>query len=359
MMRQISKKRIALCALSIVVFSLNSCEKEEEKSKMNSNKKSAEMTKTSVDIIIAKVTDLNQEEALVGTIVPNQEVSIVSEVAQKVNRIAFTDGTEVTKGQLLYKLNDTDLKAKLKEIQAELKLAKINEQRLSRLLKMEAVRAQEFEDAVAKLQTLEAQEEYLHFQLSKTEIRAPFSGRIGISKVDIGSYVTPGFNLVNLQDQSVVKINFSLPEKNILQIKKGNKIRFTTQISNNQNTATIKASESGLEKTDRNLTVQAIAENPRRELKGGMSAKIYFSVSGSDTKGIKIPSEALIPGENGYNVYLVIKGIAKLSPVTIINRTESEATISSGVNEGDAVVISNILRIGDGMPVNPITSNQH
>ncbi|MBC7847805.1 MAG: efflux RND transporter periplasmic adaptor subunit [Flavobacterium sp.] len=343
-------------ALIILMLTLNSCQKEEAKLKKEDNNKTAEVSKLPVDVIVAQETDLNQEEVVVGTIVPNQEVAIVSETAQKITRIVFTDGTNVSKGQLLYKLNDTELKAKLKELQAELKFVKLNEQRLGRLLKMESVRKQEYDDAVMKLEALEAQEEFLHFQLSKTEIRAPFSGQIGISKAHLGSYVTPGLDLVNLQDQSVVKINFSIPEKYLLQVKKGSIIGFTTQLSTQQNVAIIKASESGLDEANRNLKVQAVATNPKGEFKGGMSAKIHFSTGKEGAKGIKIPSEALIPGDKGYNVYVVIDGVAKSTPVVIANRTESEAIIVSGINSGDAIVVSNILRLGDGMPVNAITS---
>lgn len=343
-------------ALSMLMLTLNSCQKEAAKLKKEDNSHTAEVSKLPVDVIVAQETDLNQEEVVVGTIVPNQEVAIVSETAQKITRIAFTDGTNVTKGQLLYELNDTDLKAKLKELQAELKLARLNEQRLGRLLKMESVRKQDYDDEVMKMQVLQAQEEFLQFQLSKTEIRAPFSGRIGISKVHLGSYVTPGLDLVNLQDQSIVKINFSLPEKYLLQVKKGSKIGFTTQLSNQQGTATIKASESGLDEANRNLKVQAVAANPKGEFKGGMSAAIHFSIGREGAQGIKIPTEALIPGEKGYNVYIVIGGMVKLTPVTIANRSESEVTITSGINSGDAIVVTNILRLGDGMPVNPISS---
>ncbi|MEO5777323.1 MAG: efflux RND transporter periplasmic adaptor subunit [Flavobacterium sp.] len=343
-------------ALSALTLTLNSCQDGDPKENKESNSKAAEVSKLSVDVIVAQETDLNQEEIVVGTILPNQEVAIVSETAQKIIRIAFNDGATVTRGQLLYKLNDTELKTKLKELRAELKLAHLNEQRMGRLLKMEAVRKQEYDDTAMKMQVLEAQEEFLLFQLSKTKIRAPFSGRIGISKVDVGTYVTPGLDLVNLQDQSAVKIHFSLPEKHLLQVKKGTTIRFTTQLSDQQSTAVIKASESGLDETNRNLQVEAIASNPKGEYKGGMSAKIHFSAGAAGAKGIKIPSEALIPGEKGYNVYIVVNGVVKSTPVVIANRSESEAIIISGINSGDTIVVSNILRLGDGMPVSAITS---
>ncbi len=82
-----------------------------------------------------------------------------------------------------------------------------------------------------------------------------------------------------------------------------------------------------------------------------MSAKVYFNTSADNEKGIMIPTEALIPGENGYSVFVVKNGLAKITPVTLNNRNEHEAQIGSGINNGDTVMVSNLLRAADGVPV--------
>lgn len=342
-----------LCSLLAIL--IISCTKSSGKN-LESNNTSIEVNKLPVDVIEAKQIELIQEENLVGTLLPIQEVAIVSEVSQKITKIAFNDGDHVSRGQLLYKLNDTDIRAKQKELYAELKLAQINEQRYASLLKTEAIRQQDYDEIESKLNSLKAQVEFLDFQLSKTEIRAPFSGRIGISKVDLGAYVYPGLELVNLQDQSKVLINFSVPEKHVLQVKQGKPISFTTQVSNEIHEAKIISSNSGLDNQNRSLTVQAVADNVENKYKGGMSAKIYFSTLNEGTKGIKIPSQALIPTEQGYSVFLLEHDRAKITAVEIANRTENEVTILSGINEGDKVIISNILRLGEGLPVIDVTT---
>ncbi len=336
--------------LSILIITIVSCSKKSDANSV-ANETSMEVAKIPVDIIEAKELELNQEENLVGTILPIQEVAIVSEVSQKITKIAFKDGDYVSKGQLLYKLNDADIRAKQKELYAELKLAQLNEQRYANLLKTEAIRQQEYDEIETKLQLLQAQVEFLNFQISKTEIKAPFSGKIGITKVDLGAYVYPGLELVNLQDQSKVKINFSVPEKYLLQVNKGKTVTFTTQLSNKEYQAIITASNAGLDNQNRSLLVQATADNFQNEFKGGMSAKINFSTVETGAKGIKIPSQALIPGENGYNVYVLDNDRAKITPVKIGNRTENEVIILSGIKNGDKVIISNILRLGEGTPV--------
>jgi len=309
-----------------------------------------------VDIVVAKEEGLSQHEVITGTTLPYREVVIRSEVSQKILQVGFQDGGTISQGQLLYKLNDTDLQARLKQLSAELKLAGLNERRLAELLKTEAVKQQEYDEVVTRLQVLEAQKEQLNADLTKTVIVAPFSGKIGISKVVAGAYVTPNTELVHLQDQEQIKINFSVPEKYLPLIKSGSTIHFSTELSPEQHTATIKATEPGVNAENRSILVQAVAANPGNKLRTGLSARILFPTVGSGTKGITIPTEALLPGEGGYAVYILRGGYAKVMPVIISNRTEAQAIITSGLQSGDSVIISNTLRLGDGSPVQAVTS---
>ena len=309
-----------------------------------------------MDAIAVNEENLVQEEVIVGSMAPYREVAIVSEIAQKIIHVAFQDGGQVSKGQLLYKLNDADLKARLKGLNSELKLARLNEQRISNLLKTETVNQQQYDETAVKLQSLEAQRELLQVELNKTEIRAPFSGKIGISNLDPGSFASPGTELVSLQDQGTIKINFSVPEKYLPMVKTGSKISFTTALSDQQQTATIHATEPGLNAQNRALKVQAIADNPDGKFRAGLSVKIHFQTSAKDAKTINLPTEALIPSGEGYSVFIVKNGLAKSTPVSIGNRTETAAIIVSGLNNGDSVIVSNLLRLGDGMPVQAVIS---
>lgn len=355
MLKDTNKLKVAflpvLCSILLIACNGNSEKVEKPAAAADAN-----ASKLAVDAIVVNEENLNQEEVIVGTMVPYREVAIVSEIAQKIIQIAFQDGGYVSKGQLLYKLNDADLKARLKGLNSELKLARLNEQRISNLLKTETVNQQQYDETAVKLQSLEAQREVLQEALNKTEIRAPFSGNIGISKVDPGSFVSPGTELVSLQDHGTIKINFLVPEKYLPLIKNGSKINFTTAVSDQQQTATIKATEPGLNAQNRALKVQAITDNPAGKFRSGLSVKIHFSTSAKDAKAINLPTEALIPGGDGYTVFVIEKGAAKSKPVSIGNRTETAATIISGLNNGDSVIVSNLLRLGDGMPVQAVVS---
>ncbi len=322
----------------------------------NSSQSSSQTNRLPVDVKVVKASRLIQEETVAGSILPNKEVTIMSEVSRKVTAVSFSDGSKVAKGQLLYKLDDSDVIARLKQVQAELSLAKLNETRLSQLLKNESVRQEEYDVAATRLKSLEASEEILQVELSKTTIRAPFSGMIGITKVEIGSLVSPGMPLVILQEQGNIKIEFTIPEKYLAHVTKGKKIQFSTTSDGQKFTARISATESGLDIQSRTITVHAVAANHNNILRPGMSARVHLSIVSEGATGITLPTESLIPSAHGYSVFTVKNGLAKITAVTVGNRSHSEALITSGINDGDTVMISNILRSGDGTPVQIVST---
>lgn len=338
----------------LVSFVMTSCGSKAESTKQPSQKIETS-TALPVDIMVVHGASLLQEEIIAGSISPSRQVTITSEIAKKVAHVAFKDGSFVTQGQLLYKLEDADIRARIRQLQAELNLAKTNEQRMASLLKTETIRQAEYDETQMRLHTLEAEQDGLLVALSKTEIRAPFSGMIGITKVYAGAFVTPGAPMVELQDQGSVKLNFSVSEKYLPLVKLGNKVKFTTEVSRDTFTAAITATEPGIESQNRSFPLQAIASNSRKLFKPGMSAKIMFNTA-VNSFGITIPTEALIPSGNGYSVYVVKNGAAAMTPVIISNRDENDAIITSGLHEGDSVMVSNILRAADGMPVQVVTS---
>lgn len=321
----------------------------------NAGQPSTSSSKLPVDARVVRASRLVQEESVAGSVLANKEVIIASEVSKKVRSIHFKEGGHVSKGQLLYKLEDNEIKARLKQVQAEVALAELSESRLRQLLKSESVRQEEYDVAQTKLQSLQAAEELLQIELEKTTITAPFSGVVGITKVEVGSLVSPGQSLATLQEQGNVKIQFSVTEKYLQHIQIGKQITFSVSGETQRLAARISATESGIDNQSRSITVHAMRANANGKLTPGMSSRVYFSTVPDDATGITLPTESLIPGAQGYNVFVVKNGTAKITPVTIGNRSETDALITAGLNDGDTVMISNILRSGDGTPVQVVS----
>ncbi|WP_406658721.1 efflux RND transporter periplasmic adaptor subunit [Marinoscillum sp.] len=352
-MKNLSTKIYLNLLLAVIVMAIQSCSSAGDEA---SNAAAPEPFKLPVDVKVVSTTSINQFEVVSGSVVSNREISVVSEVSRKIVAVAFNDGSYVTKGQLLYKLDDADLMARLKQVEADLQLAIVNKNRISALLKNDAVSQEEFDIATARLIALQSSKDLLQVELQKTQITAPFSGVAGMTKAFTGALANPGMILVKLQEVNPLKIEFSVPEKYLSAINTGMKISFTLPDSEEKIDAKVSAIESEINAQTRALTVHATTDNKAGNLKPGMSVRVYYPTSSANQLGIKLPTEALIPGAGGYSVFVVKGGVAKSTSVKLSNRSESEALISQGLAHGDTVMISNLLRTGEGTPVQIVTS---
>lgn len=338
---------IAVAVLTVMTAISSCATRAADEPKANSTTEAAGLP---VDVEIVSQAPLQHTEVIAGSLVPNREVTLTSEVNRKVVAVLFHDGSHVSMGQVLYRLDDSDIRARIRQLHADLQLAEINEDRLRELRKTETVRQEEYDVAYARLHTLKAAEDVLEVELSRTYIRAPFAGQAGISKIQAGTVVSPGMPLVSIQEQATVKVQFSVPEKYVSLVKKGTRVRFSTEL-NETREAVIIAAEAAVDVQTRTITVQAVAANPAGRLKPGMSAKVYFSTAPEGATGMMLSSRALIPGGGGYNVFVVKNGRAATTPVTVGSRNEEQAVITGGLQNGDTVMVSNILRAMDGAPV--------
>lgn len=345
-----TRNYLFVIGLSIIMLSCSTQAAEK------SSQAPSSTTKLPVDVKVVSYQIQRQEESVAGSILAHREVDITSEIARKVSSIHFSDGSNVVKGQLLYKLEDGDIRARIRQTEAELALAALTEKRLAQLLKNESVRQEEYDVAKTQLNALQATKELLEVELAKTSIVAPFSGAIGISRIQTGSFVAPGSTLVSIREQDAVKVEFTVSEKYLETLKKSKKIYFSAAGNGDKLVATISAIESAVDEQSRTITVHATALNSSGKLKPGMSARVFFSTVAEDSKVLMLPTEALIPGANGYNVFVIKNGAAKMTPVTVGNRNESDAFITAGVNDGDTVMVSNILRTSEGTPVQIVSA---
>ncbi|MCI0450748.1 MAG: efflux RND transporter periplasmic adaptor subunit [Chlorobi bacterium] len=184
-------------------------------------------------------------------------------------------------------------------------------------------------------------------EIAKTNVRAPFSGIIGLRNVSNGAYVTPSVVLTTMQDVSKVKIDFSIPEKYIYLFKKGQTVKFKVDGVEGEFEGVVYAYEPKVEGNTRSLVLRAICSNPGSKLLPGTFANVTFKLSETDN-AILVPTQAIVPKLKGQSIFLMKEGRAKLTDVEIGERTEKFVQITSNnVNAGDTVIITNILRIKD------------
>ena len=199
-----------------------------------------------VEGVVVTASDFTNDLEITGALDANETVELHSEVPGLITSINFKEGTNVTKGSLLVKINDRDIQAQLQEALTKQRLSATNENRSKQLLEKGAISQEEYDTSLADLQSLKAQTQLIRAQLAKTSIYAPFSGKIGLRSVSVGEYLTPATAIANLFSVNPLKINFSVPEKYIGQIKLNSEISFTTDGSNKTFTGKIFAIEPGI-----------------------------------------------------------------------------------------------------------------
>lgn len=312
--------------------------------------KGAAMPPTNVDGIVVTGENFANSLSVSGSIEANEQVQIRSEISGLVTGIYFKEGTNVSKGQLLLKINDRELQAQLSQALTKQKLAAETEYRAGILLKKEAISKEEYDVALADLRSLQSQTQLTRAQLAKTQIRAPFSGKIGLRTVSSGEYLTPNTAVANLVSINPVKITFSVPEKYAGQIKLNTEINFTVAGSAKKYTAKVYAIEPSIDMTTRTLQLKATASNPAGELLPGSFAKIDFPLS-NVSNAILIPTEAVIPILKGKKVFVSDKGKAKEVMVETGTRTDKDVLITSGLSIGDTVLTTGMMSLKPETPV--------
>ncbi len=300
-----------------------------------------------VDGVIVTTNDFANNLEITGSIVANESVTLRSEVAGLVTGIFFKEGSNVSKGSVLVKINDSEIQAQLREAKTKQSLSANNENRAKQLLQKGAISQEEYDTALAELQTLKSQEQLIRAQLTKTTIIAPFSGKIGLRNISMGEYLTPNTAIANLLSINPVKIDFSIPEKYAGQIKVNNEIAFNIESKQKTYSGKIFAIEPGINQQTRTLQVKALAPNANEELLPGSFAKIKLNLV-TLKDAMLIPTEAIIPVLEGKTVFIVQNGEAKQVPIETSTRTADKILVLSGLKPGDTVLTTGAMALKTG-----------
>ena len=303
-----------------------------------------------VEGVVLQPVDLQDKIVATGTIQPNEDVTLTSEASGKVTGIYFTEGSNVSRGQLLVKINDAELQAHLKRLRHQIKLAEDTENRQKQLLQKEAISESDYERALTQLNTLRAEADLLQAQIAKTEIRAPFSGKVGLRYISEGSYIGPNTKVADLVDIQPVKITFSIPERYAGNIEKGSNINFSIEKTNNTYKGEVIAVAPTIDVDTRTIVVKAQYPNTYNEIMPGSFARIELILSDIND-ALVVPTEALIPEMGGQKVFVVKNGKVEPRNVQTGIRGDKTIQITGGLNVNDTVVTSGILKVRPGSQV--------
>lgn len=331
----------ALLAASLAIL-LTHCQDGKDKKKIPAGAAGTRPSSLSVVGHIVKTGTISQPLQLPGTLIPKEETEIHPEISGRVIGLYIKEGSFVTKGTLLVKLFDADLQAQLKKLKVQLQIAEKTEERNKELLKINGISQQDYDLSFLQVNNIKADIELLETNIQKTEIRAPYSGRIGFKNISLGAYVTPATLITTLRDVNRLKLEFSVPEKYSSLIKAGQKVPFNIEGSDKRYWATLYATESAVTATSRSLNVRGWVQADDPHLIPGAFAKVNVDFA-RDDNAILVPSQAILPQARSKKVILYRDGKAVFTEVQTGIRDAAFVQITEGVKPGDTVIITGLL----------------
>jgi RND family efflux transporter MFP subunit len=297
-----------------------------------------------------------------GSIKPKETATVSSEVAARVLEVPAREGQTVTKGTLLARLNDRDLRLQIEEAQSaitkeQVDLAKDQYERNQRLFGQGAVTKQQLDLAKnqflnldSAFQTAAAKIRQLREQITKTQIVAPISGVVARKFVNPGELLGPGAPVVVMENTQEVLVDVDVSDRDVVKLHSGMDVEASTDAYPGRTfKGVVDRVGSTANPVSRSFTVQARIDNPKQELRSGMIATLRVVMA--KKRALLIPLEGVRGEGEAAKVFVVRDGIARLVPVRLGDRLDREAEVLSGLSEGDQVVVYGGDRLADGQAV--------
>jgi len=284
----------------------------------------------------------------VGTVVASNGADVTTESGGIIAALHFESGARVKKGDLLVTLSAGTERADLARLQAQADLAKSEFTRLERLYKLDAISKSELDRAQADLSAARAGADAQRAKLAQKQIRAPFSGQLGIRQVNVGQYLSAGTPIVSLQAINPVFVDFTLPEQNQAAVQNGQTVSVVVDSQPGRTfSGVISAIEPMMDSKTRNFKVRARFDNADEALRPGLFARASIGLA-KTASVVTIPQTSVSYNPYGNSVYVIqsVKGKAADGKVTdelVVRRR----FIKTGETRGDLVVVTDGLKAGD------------
>lgn len=291
----------------------------------------------------------------IGTANSNEAVSITSKTSNIVTAIHFSDGESVPAGKVLVELDRGQATADLAAATAAFDESRSYFNRSRELLSTQALSRAQYEQLEATMKANEARVAAASARLADTYIRAPFAGRVGLRRVSLGTLINPGTVITTLDDISSIKVDFSVPEQHVGELRAGQTVAArTTAYPGRSFSGRVLSVDSRVDSSTRAVTVRALVPNRDGALRPGM----YLTVDLAQDRGpaVVIPEQALVPEQARQFVYVVRGAVVSKQEVSLGRREPGYVEITSGLASGDRVVIEGTLKLRDGAAVREAVS---
>lgn len=335
------KHHIFIYSIIIFVFS---CSSEKEKD-------GEEDEKVNVDGIVLEETSFATTMQTNGSLEANESFPLRAEIEGRIEKIAFKEGDKVKKGQLLAVIDDDELRSEREETRESLELAENNLKRAERLIEIEGISQQEYEELRSTVAQLKSHKATLDARIRRSRIYAPYSGIIGLRNISPGAYLSPGDVIATLLQVHPLKLQFTLPEEKAYRITIGDTIIFHVKGVKDSVKARIYARESGINVATRSMSFRAMCLDNDNDLLPGTFTRLIIPLRTID-KAIMVPSEALMLSMNSTSVFVARDGKAHRVDVKSGHRGPEKVHIEEGLSKGDTLITTGLMKLNDGDKIN-------
>jgi membrane fusion protein (multidrug efflux system) len=298
----------------------------------------------------ARIEQMGIEIEAVGTTQANESVEVTSKASNTVTAIRFQEGEEVARGAVLVEMDSSEARANLAEAQASLARSKSQHNRSLDLQSRQVLSVADLEQVEASLKADEARVAAAQSRLDDTVIRASFGGRTGFRHVSVGSFVSPGTMITTLDDTSVIKLDFTVPETYLFVLRRGLQVTArATGLPDRTFTGTVTNMDSRVDPVTRSVIVRAELPNVDGLLRQGMFMTV--ALQGEVVPTLLVPEEAIVPERGHTYVFVVRNNVVERREVSIGKRRPGFVEIVSGVAEQERVVVDGTQNVRDGSVV--------
>jgi len=297
---------------------------------------------------------------VVGTAAAVHGVTIAADLPGTVDQINFESGKWVNRGDVLVTLDTRQERAQLASMEAQQELAKVNYDRMQRLVAEGVISRMDYDKAMADRKASEANAAEIRALIQRKTIRAPFSGVLGIRQANLGQYLAAGNPIVSLQSLNPIYVNFSVPQQLTTRMQIGHTVRITNDdLPGLAFTGRVNALDSVVDPATRNIQIEATLDNPQGKLRPGMFVQVEVNVGNSQSV-IPLPASAISYAPFGDSVYVVsemqspagqtYRGVRQQF-VKLQGARGDQVGVVSGINAGDEIVTSGGFKLRNGAAV--------
>ncbi|MCC5791905.1 MAG: efflux RND transporter periplasmic adaptor subunit [Legionellaceae bacterium] len=281
-----------------------------------------------------------------------ESITISANVTEYVKKLHFEDGDEVRKGDVLVELETAEEMARLAEAQARLLEANQQYDRIKNLLQRKFSAQSEYDTQKANIESAQARIDQINSYIADRTIKAPFDGVLGFRLISQGTLVQPGDSIVTLDMIQPLRLDFSVPERYLSEIKVGTHFSADSiAFPDTSFSGHIRTINSRIDEQSRTILLRGVLENPQHRLKPGMLMHITLPLA--SRKVLIIPEESLMAQGDERYVYVIdpSSNRAQKRAITLLQRKGNRLWVAGELKEGEWVATKGAFRIRDGQEI--------